>query len=262
MNAQQLYDVWAPPGSVWSQWAKPALFAGFGSAAPSPAPTAPPDLPSTGEGGGELPPLAVTNDQRTAYAVDLPGARSVEMGAHLAGAGFRPVPLYNTAFHPAAVVSVGVLLERLVARAGEVEARGLPPEAPPAFLLDSWRLNAGRYASPGQFDNRWAVFPQDFPSASFLLSQGIQKVVLVQDGREPASMDDLVHVLLRWQKAGIEILRQDVAPGAGGSAPQPLALGRPPSFRSLFYRALAASGLRRNSAGGFGSIVPLVPRSG
>jgi hypothetical protein len=31
---------------------------------------------------------------------------------------------------------------------------------------------------------------------------------------------------------------------------------RPSAFRSLFYRALTLVGLRRNSAGGFGSIVP------
>jgi hypothetical protein len=115
--------------------------------------------------------------------------------------------------------------------------------------------------SPGQFDNRWAVFPQDFPSATFLLSRGIQRVVLLQDDQEPASLDDLVHVLLRWQKAGIEVLRQGLSHGAAGT-PQPLAMRRPLSFRGIFYRALAASGLRRNSAGGFGSIVPLAVSSG
>jgi hypothetical protein len=260
MNAQQLYDVWAPPGSVWSQWAKPALFAGFGSPAPSGAPV-PADLPPAGEGGGaERPSLAVTNDQRTAYVVDLPGGRSVEMGAHLARAGYRPVPLFNTAFHPAAAVSVCEILERLAARAGDLEAQGLPPEAPPAFLLDCRRLSPGKVPSPGQFDNRWAAFPQDFPSASFLLSRGIQRVILLQDDREAPSLDDLAHVLLRWQKAGIEILRQEVS--AGGGQPQPLTIRRPLSFRSLLYRALAAAGLRRNSAGGFGSIVPLAVSSG
>lgn len=261
MNAQQLYDVWAPPGSVWSQWAKPALFAGFGLATSSPAPQTP-DLPPAGDGGGELPSLELANDQRTAYVVDLPGARSVEMGAHLAAAGYRPVPLFNTAFHPAAVVSVGAILERLMARAGEVEARDLPPEAPPAFLLDSRRLGLNKAPKPGQFDNRWVAFPQDFPSASFLLSRGIQRVVLLQDDREPPSLDDLVHVLLRWQKAGIEVLRQEVAAGASGAPPQPFALRRPFSFRSLFYRALAASGLRRSSAGGFGAVIPLVTSGG
>lgn len=258
MNAQQLYDVWAPPGSVWSPWAKPALFAGFGSPAPSGTAT-PPDLPPAGEGGiGESPSLAVTHHQGTAYVVDLPGARSVEMGAYLAREGYRPVPLFNTAFHPAAVVSVGAILERLAARAGELEARGLPPEAPPAFLLDSRRLNPGLVQTPGQFDNRWATFPQDFPSASFLLSRGIQRAVLIQDEREPSSLDDLAHVLLRWQKAGIEVLRQDAAAGA---SPQPFEVRRPPAFRSLLYRALTAAGLRRNSAGGFGAIIPLATTS-
>ena len=42
--------------------------------------------------------------------------------------------------------------------------------APPAFLLDSDRMKAPA-PDPGRFDNRWLVFPQDFPSAAFLRSR-------------------------------------------------------------------------------------------
>jgi hypothetical protein len=37
---------------------------------------------------------------------------------------------------------------------------------------------------------------------------------------------------------------------------------RPSSFRNLAYRAFALFGLKRNSAGGFGSIIPVVSAGG
>ena len=53
---------------------------------------------------------------------------------------------------------------------------------------------------PGTFDNRWVVFPQDFPSAAFLRSRGVAEVLLIQAGAQP--QEDLAHVLLRWQQGG------------------------------------------------------------
>jgi hypothetical protein len=245
MDGSQLFEVWAPAESVWSRWAKPALFA----AQPVPAASMealPPAVPPP----FEPPPV----DSWTAFVVDLHGPRSVEIGLSLARAGWRPVPLFNTADHPAAIVPVSPILQKL--REGEAEMRSLvlPPDAPPAFLLDAQRLNPSTAATPGKFDNRWAVFPQDFPSANFLLSRGIQRVVLLQsDSLQDKPRLDLAHVLLRWREAGLELYAQD--PDAQ-QAPQPLQVDRPSSFRSLFYRALTMVGLRRNSAGGFGSIIP------
>jgi hypothetical protein len=79
-------------------------------------------------------------------------------------------------------------------------------------------------------------------------------VVLLQEqrlGDQPKP--DLAHVLRRWQEAGIELYLQDPA---GYEAPQPMDVKLPSRFRSLVYRVLALSGLRRNSAGGFGSVIP------
>jgi len=118
-------------------------------------------------------------------------------------------------------------------------------------------MAGGKTPSPGQFDNRWMVFPQDFPSASLLLAHGIRRVVVVEPaGRAPA--EDLVHVLLRYQQAGIEVLIESLdAPGH----PRPAKLARPSWFRAMFYRALVVLRLRRNSAGGFGA-VPQPTRGG
>jgi hypothetical protein len=191
-------------------------------------------------------------DRSTAVLVDLPGPESVLTGLELARQGFRPVPLFNNAFHPGALVDVGPVLRLLLDRAEEIRSLALPPDAPPAFLLDSRRMTGD--AKPGAYDNRWMVFPQDFPSASFLLSRNLHRATVLQ--RQPA--EDLAHVLLRWQEAGIEISAWD--PTAGGS-PQPLQVRKPSKFRHLWYRALVLMRLRRNSAGGFGSIIPM-PSSG
>jgi hypothetical protein len=263
MDMQQLFETWAPPDSVWSRWAKPALFAETAASTVIPG-----VIPGAGPGLPETPPppaspreetrLRVLEDTATAFILDLPGAQSVELGLALARAGYRPVPLFNTADHPAAVVSVRPILDQL--KAGAEEVRRLPsrPGAPPAFLLDSGR-GAG-LPGPGKFDNRWIVFPQDFPSATFLVSQGVRRVVLLQP-RTPADQpqEDLAHVLRRWQEAGVEIYLQDPSID---EPPRPLTVQRPSSFRNLAYRAFALFGLKRNSAGGFGSIIPVPSASG
>jgi hypothetical protein len=248
MDAQQLYEVWAPPESVWSRWAKPVLFAAPGQL-PSPATT-----PAEGAGGLEGLRFATWSDPQTAYVIDLPGARSIEAGLELARARYRPVPLFNTTHHPFAVISVLPILEWLASGAEELRALSLPPQAPPVFLLDSRRLSPAAPPGPGKFDNRWVVFPQDFPSAGFLHSQGIRRVVLLQEktGEPPAL--DLAHVLLRWKQGGLELFVQ--APGSA-EPPQPLDVRKPTYFRSLFYRAMTLAGLRRSSAGGFGAIIPV-----
>jgi hypothetical protein len=247
MDMQQLFETWAPPDSVWSRWAKPALFTNTVTGMPSP-PAAP----------REETRLRALADSSTAFVLDLPGAGSVELGLALARAGYRPVPLFNTADHPAAVVSVRPILDQL--RAGAEEISRLPPRPgePPAFLLDSGRGDG--LPGPGRFDNRWLVFPQDFPSATFLLSQGIRRVTLLQ-ARTPADQpkEDLAHVLRRWQEAGVEIHLQDPA---ADQPPKPLTVQRPSRFRGLAYRALAVFGLKRNSAGGFGSVIPIAAAGG
>lgn len=243
MSLAETYPVWAPPDTVWSRWAKPVLFAEAGLAPLAPAAVetvAPPEFRA---------------DQQTAVIVDLPGAESVAAGLALARAGFRPVPLYNTSFHPAALVDTLPILQSLAAGARELASITLFREATPAFLLDANRLAPGKAATPGRFDNRWVVFPQDFPSSNFLLSRGIRQVILVWN-ESGLLAEDLSHVLLRWQKAGLEI-----GSARPGLAPQPLTIKRPSGFRHLWYVALLLLGLRRNSVGGFGSIVP-TPSSG
>ncbi|HUP90963.1 MAG TPA: hypothetical protein VM074_01850 [Solimonas sp.] len=233
----ELYAAWAQPESPWSAWAKPVLFA---STLFSPSPETLPELPRVD---------GVPRNRDTAVIADLPGAESVLVGLALAQHGYQPVPLYNCSGAAGMVVDVmpiarllqvgAVLLGRLPRRAG----------APPAFLLDAERMaNPAGSIAPGRYDNRWCVVPQDMPSASRLQAAGIRQVVLIAD----RVRDDLAHVLHRYAEAGL-VLRQCRDPGA---LPAAVEVPRPQHYKSLWYRLWVFAGLRRNSAGGFGAIVP------
>lgn len=254
MTGPELFDLWAPPDAVWSRWAKPVLFAGW----PPPlfSRAAGPGAPASAEEAASVPDTPL--DLSLAVVVDLPGAGAVQTGLALGRRGYRPVPSFNGGDHPAALVDVEPLLLALAAGAGSLGGLQLPPEAPPAFLLDSRRQSPGGAPEPGRYDNRWLVFPQDFPSASFLLSRRIHRVLLIQEAGRARPADDLAHVLRRWQEAGIEMLL--LHPGEG--VPAAFQVAKPSRFRNLSYRALAILGLRRNSVGGFGSVIPLPPSGG
>ncbi len=248
MTREELYEIWAPPDAVWSPWVKPVLFATLSFGAPDSRDASAPTVVDMK--------WAPTGHERTAIVIDLPGTASVSIGLALAKRGYRPVPLYNTTFGPRPAIDMEEIAADIVDGAAVLTQLTLPPDAPPAFLLDSRRQTGERRPGPGDYDNRWIVFPQDFPSARFLTAQGIQKVLLVAARCPPA--EDLAHVLLRWQDAGLSIWFDNPAETTRA---EPLTVTRPPHYRSLWYRALVLLGLRRSSAGGFGGFVP-EPSSG
>jgi len=108
-------------------------------------------------------------------------------------------------------------------------------DAPPAFILDSLRLKGTNPVREDMFDNRWMVFPQDFPSAKFLAEQKIRRVTLVQT-EKTHPQEDLSHALLRWQEAGIEIL----AKASGDTTP---------SFQNYRIQAFEIQGIVVSSFG-------------
>lgn len=280
MTYRELFRIWSPPTSIWSPWAKPVLFASMRSTLPeqvrrwaqeSSTPTA--VLPPLD--AGVMAWLSSGRSGRTAVIMDLPGEQTVERALQMAAQGFCPVPLFNTTYGDKAHLPVMGIMRRLF-EAGEVLARQskpLSPTAPPVFMLDTMR-NPPRLPAPGDYDNRWVVFPQDFPSADFLKRNGFTGVVYWRT--RPASFNrDLDHVLIRWQDAGIAIFeyvdepcsvvaspKSELPPNPNASSlPTALRVTRPMAYRGFWQRWLVAFGLRRSSAGGFGGVVPQ-PSSG
>jgi hypothetical protein len=251
MLSEQTFNHWAPPGGLWTPWAKPVMFLNLDAAITAPPP--PVDQFQQLDTSFAVPP------GDAAYVIDLPGERSVMLGVAMAYKGYRPVPLFNCCTGPSAVLDVRPIVRAILAGAEALDVLNLPWDAPPAFLLDAHRTTGGgQKVAPGMFDNRWITLPQDFPSANLLLSKNIRRAILVQD-RPGQPRDDLAHVVLRWQEAGVAIEGTALDPSAMTpvSAPtQPLKISKPAWFGAMFYTVLATMGLRRNSAGGFGSVVP------
>ncbi len=186
------------------------------------------------------------------FVIDLPGRESVWMGLALAGSGFRPVPLYNACCGPNEVIDQGPIMQALLRGTAYLSDLALANDAPPVFLLDANRMRPNRALTPGAFDNRWQIFPQDFPSAGFLTGNGFTRVVLVVRDDSGAA-PDLTHVLRRWKEAGIAIEMKDMA---NSLLPEPIRVTKPPWYRSVWQRLQVLVGLRPAWQGGFGSVIP------
>ena len=231
------YKKWAPDNAKWTEWVKPVLFA-VNYPYKYLIPIDSPKLQWI---------LDVNYD--TIIIVDLPGKMGVEEGLSLAKIGYRPIPLYNGVCGPnreSMIVDVYDIICALNSAANELESLCLRSNAPPAFLLDSNRMNwIGNKA--GKFDNRWCIFPQDMPSASFLLKNGIRKVIV----HTQKIQDDLAHILLRYQEKNIEIYKC-----GDDKIIKKKTISKPFKFKSMIYRFSVISGLTRNAAGGFGGKIP------
>jgi len=242
MNNIEAFKIWAPDNVMWSEWAKPVLFAGMKPKI---------EIPTV-----EIPTICRLDYlfMDTAIIVDLPGENSVKESLALARLGYRPVPLYNGVCvdnYSNMTVDVHSLSSALYAGTQILAGMSIRNDAPPVFMLDSRRM-WGYVKNPGMFDNRWCVFPQDMPSASFLSKHNIKKIIVCSEQIN----DDLSHILCRYQEAGlkIQICRDNEI--------KDITVKKPSRFKSLFYRFEAAFGLSRNAVGGFGTLIPYIDDSG
>jgi hypothetical protein len=233
MTGRELFEFWAPADSVWSPWVAPVVFAQLSCIE---------DADAVGEEH-----LAIWHESaaspENAIVVDLPGAHAVKWGLALARIGYRPVVAINASPGPAGrpsmpsseppvVLDMSSLVKEICASTARLRQISLACDAPPVFILDSQRILGTRALREDLFDNRWMVFPQDFPSARFLLEHGIRRVTLVQT-RSTQPFDIF-------------------AKGTVEGPPSRISLAKPSRFRAMWYRALAILGLRRG-AGGFGA---------
>jgi hypothetical protein len=263
MNREAIYEAWVPQTGAWSLWARPVLF-GQMSATSDPDPAYPTPIRwawdlfgQTGRTAGEQPGLNLPIDwaplhaQNAVLILDLPGAEGVHMGLALAGHGYRPVPLYNGCTGPSELLDQGPILHALRDGAVFLAERALPGDAPPAFLLDSRRQSLPRPLRPGMLDNRWQVFPEDFPSAQVLEQRRVSRVIWIGYGKP---QDDLARVLRGWQEARIALEAKDVAIAG---PPRQMIMPPAPWWRRWWNCLRSQLGLQSRPRDGFGYIVPV-----
>jgi len=124
-------------------------------------------------------------------------------------------------------------------KAVRIRARAYSHWTPPHM---GWRLHRKR---------RRGAFTTDFPSATFLASHDMQRVMLIQkDKLEPES--DLAHSLQGGQEGDLKLERLRLNPS---TRPEPFRVARPTWYGAMFQRALSSIGLRRAGGGGFGAWV-------
>jgi hypothetical protein len=250
MHREEVHEIWAPSGGLWSLWVKPVLFAQMPESPMHPRPGEPPTTlprPWSVLDVSWAPPAA----ERIVLVVDLVGLESVHLGLALARRGYRSVPLFNACTAPHEVIPQGSIQRALGDGAADLRAFALPADAPPAFLLDRYRRAPVRPVRPGDFDNRWRIYPEDFPSAETLLARGFSQVIVVQrDSSEP--LDDLASVLGDWHEDGLGIALKDLA---DDRAPQPLVVPRPSWLRRAWQGLLRYFGYERSPKGGFGYVI-------
>jgi len=194
----------------------------------------------------------------TMVIVSARGAAAVEYGVALAKLGYRPVPLFNACPMPPimgpeivrSAIDARAIVDALIVGADLLTQTTLPPDAPPAFLVDALRLTPAAPIDENTFDNRSVLFASDFPSVKFLRTHGITRALLVHDNTLPIG-DDLLHALAPWKAGGLPVAVIDPE-GATLDASWP----HHGIWGEIATRALAFFRLRRNSRGGFGAFVP------
>jgi len=253
MTRDEMFEAWAPSDRIWSNWAKPALFAQL-----------PPVLPPDAEPAACDLSWAPRPSERVAIIVDLPGAASVHLGLALASLGYQPVPLFNASLPPghaaapgptgenAAVVRLEPIVAALVRGANQLRASPLSVDAPPAFLIDADRQATHRAPLPEAFDNRSVVFVTDFPSAATLARHGITRAIVLR--QQPGAIgSDLHYALQVWQQASVRLeLKALSEPGP----PAILSLPRARWLTGLRHRFMELFGFWRTESGDFGGYIP------
>ena len=194
MNKKDIYKIWAPTNKLWVDWVRPVAFIDLDT---------PKDINEIIDYEIPVIPYIDTLKQDTAIFIDVDGPTSIKEGISLANLGYRPIPLFNGTHPNEGAISTTnneIIEPFLVWGAYELLNIEIKDDAPPAFLLDSNRLNRYKY-SKGIFDNSWDLYYQDIPSHNYLLSKGIKNIIV----RGNKFNRDLKLILYRFQKNGIKI---------------------------------------------------------
>lgn len=194
MNNKEIFDIWAPFGVKWTDWAKPVPFINLNK-----------NRLVRESIDYSIPEIEYVSEEfkDAAIILDLDSINSVKEGIALAKLGYRPVPVFNGT-NPSGEafsnVDSFVIEPMLIWGAQQLKNITIPENALPVFLLDSNRLN--RYKeNRGVFDNSWDLYHQDIPSFKYFQKKNINKIIVRGDKFNV----DLKRILHKFQKNNMEI---------------------------------------------------------
>lgn len=190
MLGKDIFKIWAPLGSRWIEWVRPVPFIEINK-----------NINNYEFYDFVIPDIYYINEllNDTAFIIDLPSYNGVKEALALAKLGYRPIPIYNGTNEPEGALATTnnkAISKSLIWGALELNKLNISNEAPPAFLLDTNRLN--RYKmNESVFDNSWDIYPQDIPSIEYFLKNGIKKIIIRS---EKNISKDLNKILYKYQK--------------------------------------------------------------
>ena len=212
MKGRQVFEIWAPSGARWVDWVRPVPFVLIDSYDKTNAIT-----------NFTIPSINYVNKLQndTAIFVDLPGCESITEALAIAKLGWRPIPVFNGTneqYGAMALVNNHSISNALLWGADKLQSISIPKDAPPMFLLDSYRTHRHKI-NVSVFDNSWDLYPQDIPSAEYFLLNGINKILV----RGDSVQIDLQKIFYIFQKKGIRILFTN-----GFDKPKEVSIKKPP----------------------------------
>jgi len=238
LDPKELHAAWAPvPESPWRPYYKPTLIASIATVQSAAQPVRNEGM-TPAEREVELFASKYTFGDAAVF-IDLVGEQSVVWAAALRRQGLVPVLTINNWPHQFGVLHLERPLGALLYYAQEVGASPMPAAARPAFILERSRLGQkGLLPTSKQFDNRYFHAHTDFPPASVLKAQGVNRIVYVnpRGTTSGSEEDDLSEYFVELWNAGIQVTY--VKAGQGDVE---MALVTPAPRETIFTRTAIAS---------------------
>ena len=157
MNKKQIYNIWAPSTSKWSNWVKPIAFTTLDS-----------NQKIYEIINYNIPKINYLDKylENTIIIIDTKADNAIKEAIALANIGYRPIPLFNGTNAPlnaTATCNNYLIAPYLIWGAKQLTKIKIKKDANPVFILDINRLNRKKI-NKTIFDNSWDIYDQDLPS--------------------------------------------------------------------------------------------------
>ena len=197
MLGKEIYKIYAPVGTKWTEWVRPVPFIAIDTYNRTPI----------SDWVDRKTMFLKQYEKDTAIFIDLPGKESIELGISLAHTGYRPIPLFNGTdeqIGSQATTDTYLIENCLINGSQKLKNISIKNDANPVFLLDSSRTNRYRFKE-SIFDNSWDLYKQDIPTSQYFKESGICKIIVVGN----IIQRDLRKIFFEFQDAGIDFYLTD-----------------------------------------------------